>query len=341
MVTVLMPVYNGEKYLSEAIDSVLNQTYKDFEFLIINDGSSDGSVDIINSYNDPRIRLINNEKNLQLIATLNLGLDLAKGKYIARMDCDDIAFPERLEEQVAFMDANPEVGILGSWYNRSDNSQLVTRPVHHEEIKVNLLKGAAILHPTSIFRTEFFVKNNLKFKPEYIHAEDYELWVRASELFKLANIPKSLLQYRKHPKQISRAFNKEQKDTTVKIMTYHLKNLGLEPSIELAQLNLELFNRSKLENKQVKKLLSYVDLLLTANKKVHYFDHKILKTFLNHHKNFLWERCIEYNLKTLNIYHQSIEFKAHGFSFKSWVKLLKKVARNSLQSLKKESSFSI
>ena len=93
-VTVFMPVYNGEKYLREAIDSILNQTFTDFEFLIINDGSTDSSVEIINSYDDSRIRLIHNEKNLKLVATLNKGLDLARGKYIARMDCDDISLPD-------------------------------------------------------------------------------------------------------------------------------------------------------------------------------------------------------------------------------------------------------
>src|SRR5215472_9201923 len=99
-----MPVYNGEKHLREAIDSILSQTFRDFEFLIINDGSTDGSVEIIASYRDPRILLVHNEKNLGLIATLNRGMDLARGEYITRMDCDDISLPRRLEKQVAFME---------------------------------------------------------------------------------------------------------------------------------------------------------------------------------------------------------------------------------------------
>ena len=104
MVTVLMSVYNGEKFLKEAMDSILTQTFTDFEFLIINDGSTDNSVKIIESYNDSRIRLINNEKNLKLIASLNKGISLARGKYIARMDCDDISSPMRLEKEVDFLE---------------------------------------------------------------------------------------------------------------------------------------------------------------------------------------------------------------------------------------------
>ena len=115
LVTVLMSVYNGEKYLERAIKSILNQTFKDFEFLIINDGSTDNSVKIIQSFNDLRLRLIHNESNIGLIKTLNKGLKLSNGKYIARMDCDDISLPKRLSIQASFMEKYPEIGVCGSW----------------------------------------------------------------------------------------------------------------------------------------------------------------------------------------------------------------------------------
>jgi len=114
-VTIIMPVYNGEVYLREAIDSILDQTLTDFEFLILNDGSSDHSVDIVRSYDDPRIRLVENEANLGVVQTLNRGLDLANGTFIARMDCDDRSLRDRLARQVAFLDDHPEVGICGTW----------------------------------------------------------------------------------------------------------------------------------------------------------------------------------------------------------------------------------
>ncbi len=113
-VTVLMPVYNAEKYLKTAIESILKQTFSDFELLIINDGSTDGSEEIIRSFNDKRIRLFNNEQNLGIIKTLNKGLNLAKGEYIIRMDADDISLPDRLELQVKYMEENPGIGISGT-----------------------------------------------------------------------------------------------------------------------------------------------------------------------------------------------------------------------------------
>jgi len=113
-VTVLMPVYNGEKYLNEAIDSILGQTFKDFKFLIINDGSTDGTADILKSYKDSRIKVTNNEKNIGLTKSLNKGLKMAKSEYIARMDADDISLPTRLQKQVEFMDSHPKVGVCGT-----------------------------------------------------------------------------------------------------------------------------------------------------------------------------------------------------------------------------------
>jgi glycosyltransferase involved in cell wall biosynthesis len=128
-VTVLMPTYNGAKVLREAIDSILTQTFGDFEFHILNDGSLDKSVDIIRSYADGRIRLEHNEGHLGLISTLNRGLDLARGGFIARMDWDDTSFPTRLEKQVYFMQVHPELGVCGTWIEvKGKNNYLLKYP---------------------------------------------------------------------------------------------------------------------------------------------------------------------------------------------------------------------
>ena len=113
-ISVVMPAYNAENYIREAIDSILAQTFRDFEFLIIDDGSTDHTVEIIRSYSDSRIRLYQNERNMGVAATLNRGLDLARGEYIARMDADDISLPERFAKQAAYMDAHPDVAVCGS-----------------------------------------------------------------------------------------------------------------------------------------------------------------------------------------------------------------------------------
>ena len=156
LVTVLMPVYNAAPYLREAIDSILNQTYSDFEFLIINDGSTDETESIINSYNDPRIVYLKNETNIKLISTLNKGIELAKGKYIVRMDGDDISLPTRIELQVQFMENNESVG-LGGTFIRSFGGAIegkVGYSTTHEEIKFKLLFDTHFPHPTAIIRKQ-------------------------------------------------------------------------------------------------------------------------------------------------------------------------------------------
>ncbi len=198
-VTVLMPVYNGERYLREAMDSVLAQTFTDFEFLIINDGSTDCSVEIIRSYDDPRIRLVHNEKNLKLVATLNKGFDLARGEYVARMDCDDISLPTRLARQVEFMEAHPEVGVCGTWAKEIDSEGKILRiwksPVGGE-MKKYIWRPTPIIHPTALFRRPVFER--FKYDHNYIHAEDLELWQRISNTVRLDNLNEFLHLYRIH-----------------------------------------------------------------------------------------------------------------------------------------------
>ncbi|MDR3593876.1 glycosyltransferase [Clostridium sp.] len=199
MVTVLMSVYNGEKFLEEAIESILNQTFSDFEFLIINDGSTDNSVKIIESFEDSRIRLINNEKNLKLIASLNKGVSLAKGKYIARMDCDDISMPDRLEKEVKFLESNQEYGLVGTWYTVIDGEGVEkynrSYPSNNELIKLFLSLNCPLAHGSIMGKTELFKQNAYGSKEHYA-VEDYELWVRMAKTTKIHNIPEYLFKYR-------------------------------------------------------------------------------------------------------------------------------------------------
>jgi glycosyltransferase involved in cell wall biosynthesis len=210
-ITVLMPVYNGAMYLPEAIDSILQQTYEDFEFLIIDDGSMDQSVRIINSYDDPRIRLIKNERNLGLVSTLNKGIDLAKGEFIARMDCDDISLPERFEKQMALMSQHPEVGVCGGWIEYFMGRVLVLKlPISDAEIKRTLPSDNPIAHPTVMMRTKVIKNLQVYYNPGYSHVEDYELWIRLAVVTCFANIPEVLLKYRIHPEQVGHEHAEEQ-----------------------------------------------------------------------------------------------------------------------------------
>jgi glycosyltransferase involved in cell wall biosynthesis len=205
-ITVLMPVYNGEKYLREAIESILCQTYTDFEFLIINDGSTDNSRKIIESYSDHRINLINNPTNIKLIKTLNKGLEIARGEYIARMDCDDISMPERFAKQVAFMDDHKEVGLLGTSFNLIDSKGIYSGqyivPLEHNLLCWSLCFYCPICHPSVMLRKDVVCSAG-GYDAECVHAEDYELWYRLSKKSIIANLPDVLLCLRKHQVNIS------------------------------------------------------------------------------------------------------------------------------------------
>lgn len=197
LVSVVMPVHNAGKYLREAMHSILTQTYTNLEFIIINDGSSDNSIDTISSFSDPRIILFSFPQKQGLSNALNKGFELSKGEYLARMDADDISLPHRLEKQIAYMQANPEVGILGTQIIAIGNKARWL-PVTHKDITWHLLNACPFLHPSVVFRKSTVLEHQLLYNPEYYGAEDLELWVRASHVTQLANLKKGYVKYRYH-----------------------------------------------------------------------------------------------------------------------------------------------
>ena len=202
-VTVLMPVYNGEKYLREAVDSILGQTFRDFEFIIVDDASTDRGYEIARSYTDPRIVLVRNERNLGLTVSLNRGLELTRGEYVARMDCDDVSLPERLERQVAFMDANPDVGACGTWSLDIDHAGNVVgrRELPLGEELNNFYWRRSLSHPAAMFR--FDREDGPRYDPACRYAQDYDLWFKVRARRRLANLPEYLLLYRVHDDSIT------------------------------------------------------------------------------------------------------------------------------------------
>lgn len=204
VISVVMPVYNAGKYLREAIDSVLNQTFSDFEFLIYNDGSIDDSDEIIKSYSDPRIIYTRIEKNAGYVTLLNKGIDQAKGQFIARMDADDISLPSRFAEQIKFMNENLEIGICGCWIEQfGSRSGQVKLPSSNIDIITSLFYGTPFAHPSVIIRKSVLKENKLYYNNDYLFAEDYELFERMLLITKAANINKFLLKYRLHSTQVS------------------------------------------------------------------------------------------------------------------------------------------
>lgn len=195
-ISVLMPLYNPEEeHLREAISSILNQTFTDFEFLIINDGSKNNAEDVVLSFNDERINYIKQE-NMGLASTLNKGIDLASTDIIARMDQDDIAHSDRFEKQVKFLEENPNISIVGSWIKHFPKTEVVKVPEFPD--LMDFLNSCVMNHPTVMFRKSDFLKYNLKYNPELKTSEDYDLWARAVKVLNFANIQEVLLDYRIH-----------------------------------------------------------------------------------------------------------------------------------------------
>lgn len=204
--TVLLPVFNAEAFLSEAVESILGQSFTDFELLVINDGSTDHSREILTALSDPRVVIVDNDGNRGLIYTLNHGIAIARGEYIARMDADDIAVSNRFEKQVAFLDEHSQVALLGSWAELIDCSgkyiQLLQSPTGNNNIQKNLLNANCFIHPSVMFRTAI-IREEGGYHQDAIHAEDYEMWLRIAENHEVDNLPEPLIFYRIHPGQIS------------------------------------------------------------------------------------------------------------------------------------------
>ena len=232
-VSVLMSVHNGERWLGEAIDSILGQTFSDFEFIIIDDASKDGSKEIINGYDDARIVLVENRENLGLTASLNKGLGLCRGEYIARIDADDISMPERLKIQVDAMDGDPELGVLGSSYLIIDeNEKELTKA--HAPTGSDLINWVIILrnpfaHSSVMLRKSVLDDHSLFYDESYKASQDYDLWERMLSVTRGNNIDKPLIKFRVHDKSVSSTKKNTQIESGIRVAKHAIARLGMSP----------------------------------------------------------------------------------------------------------------
>lgn len=232
-VTVLLSVYNGERFLAEAIDSILGQSYENYEFIIIDDASTDSTAEILKRYarKDSRIKIVTNPVNLRLAASLNKGISLASGELIARMDADDVSLPDRLEKQVAFMQANPNVSICGtalSVYGSPDTIWLP--PLDDHAIKTMFFFESCLYHPTVIMRKRLF--SDFSYSSSMLPAEDYDLWSRFAEKKEIifANLPAPLLRYRFHEGENRSEYKLRQREAADMVRLNLLHRIGLNPT---------------------------------------------------------------------------------------------------------------
>lgn len=226
-VSVLMPVYKTDEiHLRGAIESILNQTFTDFEFLILEDCPNDDRENIVKTYNDDRIVYFKNEKNLGITPSRNKLIEAAKGEYLAVMDHDDISLPERFAEEVRYLDEHPDVGVVSCWaeYFSKRKAEGVTFPETTDKIEMALMYNCNVLHPASMIRKSVLDKFNIRYEEQFSPAEDYALWCRLIGKTKFYNIPKILFRYRKHEKNTSKLQKQKMDDVSIQIRNFVQKD---------------------------------------------------------------------------------------------------------------------
>jgi glycosyltransferase involved in cell wall biosynthesis len=289
-VTVLLPAYNAAAYLREAVDSVLGQTFADFELIVINDGSTDGTAALLVGYDDPRLRIVDNGENLGLIATLNKGLGLARGEYIARMDADDICEPSRFEKQVAYLDRHVEVGVCGGSirYFGEAPDQAVPYPVDHDAIEAEMLFGNSMAHPAVMLRRSFVEEHELAYR-DFAAAEDYELWARAIKLFQFHNLPDAVLRYRITGQSVTHTKRELLKRSAGRIQRRMLGDLGIDPSDRELDLHWKLGRGYPMEDLlELRDARDWLARVETANSQAQAYDARHLRRVLR----LAWLRAV-------------------------------------------------
>ena len=289
LISVVMSVYNCDDYVTSAIESILNQSFRNIEFIIINDGSTDKSDEKILMFNDPRILYIKNEKNIGLIGSLNKAILISNGKYIVRMDADDISVYNRIERLVNFMDKNPDIGACSSYFEFGlETNNIIKYPVNDEEIYLNFLTGCPFGHAPAILRKKVLIEHNLSYDTDFEHSEDSNLWVRMLNVTKLANLPEILYRVRLHPGSITQLKKDQVQRSFNKSRNIHFKNICNKLGEESEMVPFPGYNPSFDYLKGLgKKILT----LIGKNKKLGKFNSTMFEKYIS----LLWMEIINKN----------------------------------------------
>jgi len=307
LLTVVMPAYNGEKYISEAIDSVLDQTFENFELLIINDGSVDNTIKIISSYKDNRIRLIDLEENKGIAYCRNLGLREADGEFLTWTDCDDLNLPTRFEKQVEFLQNNPDFGGCGTWLSRfkADKTYYITKAFENpEKIKAALLfKPASIPNATAMLRLSEIRKNNLWYDEELQISEDYDFIFRCSRHLKFSNIQEVLYMYRDSETSIMKKFEGQDIKTfniSKQVFRKVLATLDINPTEKELRIHYEICSTKIFsEFSEFENCYHWLEYLKLANDSNEIHEIKVFNQIVSEQFFFLSKKASAFGLKTL------------------------------------------
>ena len=284
-ITIVLPVYNGERFLREAINSVLAQTFRDFELWVCNDGSTDGTVAIADSYDDPRVRRIDNPRNMGLVATLNRAFGMVQSPFIARMDDDDLWEPDKLERQMALLAARPDVGICGTSIHKfGDIDTIMLFPEESDALKVGLLFYCMMSHPSVVYRRSMLLETGLAYRQDYFPAEDYKMWVDALQHTHIYNLQQPLVHYRQHATQICREKKEEQVRLERLLHEEQLRLFYPNPSDEELAFHLDRFVTLHPESDdEVHRFCQWETALCQANSHSHYVDPQVMRRELHHY----------------------------------------------------------
>lgn len=327
--SVVMLVYNGEKYLAEAIDSVLNQTFTDYEFIIINDGSTDRSQEIITTYKDDRIRLINNETNRGIPYNRNLGLQKARGEFLAWFDCDDLLLPTRFEKQIRFLRENEQYGLCGSWLLRFAGAKTFVARVskHPEIIKAKLLFKPSIPNATAMYRLSMIRKFGLVFNNDLPISEDYDFYLRCSKHFPMTNLQEVLYKYRASETSIIRQFQaQENRDYNIQkvIYTQALNYVGLQPTESDFRLHSLVASEKLIDDfYDYKACFNWLLTIQQKAKETKVYDFRALNQVLAEEFLFVSKKSSKFGWRTLRFYFSHYR----KFAFPNCIEILKLCAR--------------
>lgn len=307
LISVVMSNYNTpEEYLREAIESILNQTYSDFEFIIVDDCSTDNSLEIIESYNDPRISIIRNPENMGITKSLNRAIKAAKGEFIARMDADDICFPKRFEKQVKYLKQNRDIIACGTWVELFGSGAEILAEKYSKKVlpekdlfRIQLLFGNHnnIIHPTAMFRHSSLLTNSITYNEKYIYAQDFRMWVECSKYGECVNIPEVLFRYRIHNRAVSSDKKSIQTECAKNIMAEQLSWLGLKLPEDWETVHWGFLTGRKPFDLRYKK---WIKTIISHNKKFKVFNHRKLKKVLWNK----WTETVYFEFAKANGFHK-------------------------------------
>ncbi|MGB6269590.1 MAG: glycosyltransferase family 2 protein [Olleya sp.] len=325
LITVLIPTYNCEQYVHQAVQSILDQTYTNFECIIIDDCSTDSTVDIIKAFDDSRINLIIKPENSGYTNSLNYGLTIAKGKYIARMDGDDISLLNRFEKQIEVLEQDNDIVVCGSVFRIIDSETIITAPEKHEDIKLALLKDSCIGHPTAMIRKSVLDKHQINYDTNFEPAEDYDLWVKLSKLGKLHNLQEVLFFYRVHDNQVSVTKKEIQRKSASLSRFNMLSQLNFEYSEVEKQAYIKQFSfTERLNFEELKALITLNNKALKANSSGFFNSKKlktIIQTFQTEAINQYFKANTKYTPKYIGQLKETSKLTNTNFSFSEKVKL--------------------